>query len=319
MVKNKPMGDAQKLKEQQTKFGCLFIFKWLVWIESIQNKIKNEEILEETKKKKFWNPTIDLMIERPSWLIHFEQNCLNFYFIDHILYILNELPLQEDLDIFMNVLLQEMKREKKENFSARIEISSIQNYVIKRNLQSDKEIEYFRLLKENVKNENLKDEDILYSSRMISGCIRNFYIYRKLKENGSFPEEKEIIKFIKLTISLIEVISSVEMEIKEKEHEILSFELLDNNDLNFILINPKITELKDLKNNLKEWKVKLKDHLKNFLKIYTWFNNFIKKLLESSGTTLELMNKTLFDFMLKNKKKYLIIEVKFSKDSFQLF
>lgn len=301
------MNFQEKLKEEQIKFGCLFAFKWLVWIESIQNKIKNEEILEETKKKKFWNIQVDLMIERPKWLEDFENNCLNMYFIHEIILYLKEFPFPEQLEHFMFDLLNEMKREKKEIFSGRIEISSIQNYVSKKNLKFDQKIEYFKMLK---KKEKLQEEDYIYSSRIISGCIRNIYIYRKLKDNANFPEEKEILKFIKLTLLFIEMIEDLKGQIEEKKEEILNFKLLENNNLNLVLLNPLIDELKNLRIELSEKQKKFKDFLKEFLKIYSFFNNMIKKIFESSGTTLELMNKTLFDQMLKTKRKNLKIEVK---------
>jgi hypothetical protein len=194
------------LKRSFFQNGLIYLLNFLCWIESVQKKIRLEEIENEEKKKNFWLGNTDLESDRPNWMKEFELLCLTPNFIDNIIWIINQTPQKEEILIYFLKNSENMEKNNIDSFSNRIDMGTfqfLQNKIIKSFFknemedQKDKILEKINdemenewnktlLLKNKFTNEilfdyygNFKDTEIkdttLYSGKLISGKFNLFF------------------------------------------------------------------------------------------------------------------------------------------------
>lgn len=177
------------LQRPINEVSMVFTLNWLLYIESIQNDLKMEETLE---KRKFWSPQVDLVFDRPSWLQKFDECILIPGYLQSILIDLTSKP--RDLHKFLEDSLLFLQENKTENFSSRIDQTMLANYIKK--AERSKKGDPIALPEIHAGNE----QDFVTASRIVSGCVRNLLVFKLLKR--TLPEEREIDRFLKVTINL---------------------------------------------------------------------------------------------------------------------
>eukprot|EP01080_Neovahlkampfia_damariscottae_P002558 gene2558-3520_t len=312
----------EHIKSLHSKQGLVIVLDWLSFMEETQNFLKNDQ----EEKRKFWDANTELQIERPLWLSNLEKYMLFPGFIDDFQEILQQEPNEETLliYIFKNMKkLEDLPDSEEKNYSNKIDFSQLLNYskkMLPKNFGVEKifklkdeileksEIEPIDIL-EFSNDDIFQEENFLYASRMISGCLRNFIIIqqvnieKKLLAQQKFPEKEEILKFITITIGIINLLFFFNFELKNQQEVIKNQEnFYSNKKLNEVLLDQSKKEIEKLIEKINNYKVKLDEHLKNFYKIYKWFNDLVKKTMEKNGMNIESLLKNVFENLIKSKK-----------------
>jgi hypothetical protein len=103
------------------------------------------------------------------------------------------------------------------------------------------------------------------------------------------------------TIAINKIIKNENEKIKILEEYIIkNQEIYKNDDLNYLLIEPKLNEYKKHQNVINEWNKKLENHLIDFYENYKILNETVKKHLETNGITIDSLIKTLLEFIVKD-------------------
>jgi hypothetical protein len=169
--------------------SSIFMLNWLLYVEETQKMLKSDDVQE---KKRFWTPTVDLVHPRPVWLQQFESSTLIPGFCDNIVPEL--LSSGSDLEGYLKQTLESLQQNKHESFSSRVDLTLLSIY-LKKSKKCKKGTP--RIIYEC---DLPLDPDILYGTRMIAGCFRNFVILKLLQK--TIPEEGEIYRYIKMTLDL---------------------------------------------------------------------------------------------------------------------
>jgi hypothetical protein len=257
-------------------------------------------------------------------LNQFEKFSLLPGFISNILEVLLQEPKEETLIMYIS---QQVQKEK--NYSSKIDISQLFNYLKKllpKNLNDENILKMTKEMTRNQENEFFKDEesikelefsneewfekndDFLFASRMISGCLRNFVVIQlvnteKKLVGQKIQEKEEILKFITMTIGIIHLIHFFNFELKLKMNQKETFKVFKNEKINEILLENLNKEISHTCEKIEIWKKNLNEHLKSFFKIYKLFNENVKKTIERNGLNIENLLKILFENLVKSKKK----------------
>ncbi|KAL0479672.1 hypothetical protein AKO1_010961 [Acrasis kona] len=188
------------LHQNRCEKGVLTLLDWLLYVEGVEGKLRNEQLDEEseetTSQRRFWTPNVEVLEERPKWLENFEKLILIPGVCVHIINEVLQMPQPEHIAPYLEQKITTLEEDNIESLSSRIDINTLKIYLkrfnekqsLKNKLNTELNdelnnnmIQSFYSMLPNFNNaldfsKNDHTSNVVLAGRMISSCIRNLLI-----------------------------------------------------------------------------------------------------------------------------------------------